>query len=257
MVYRRSLYLQKVPQSVIHLLLKSKFSSFRQSIQKYLLNISFSHRNITNIDTSQLVINQMIALNRTIRPDLKFCQADACNMPEFGDASFSVIVDKGTIDAIFVDDSDSTDEYVQKYWSEMDRVLRVGGRYVIISLLQKHIIAGLLKRFARNNWMFRVVRCIEAEEKTAADSGDKTVMPVFMVIATKFQKLPTQVLEVCMAGDKMIRMNTTEEVSDTVLSIQQAALVCSGLSRSNIAGKLNGNFEDFPFFMVHGKWIKN
>lgn len=206
-------------------------------------SIAFLSRNITNIDTSQLVINQMVAQNRTIRPDLKFLQVDACKMNGFGDASFSVIIDKGTTDAIFTDDSDSTDEYVQKYWSEMDRVLRIGGRYVIISLLQKHIIAGLLKRFAMNNWMFRVVRCIEAEEKTASDSGDKTVLPVFMVIATKFQKLPSQVLEVCMAGDKMVRMNSTDEVSDTVLSIQKAAMVCSGLSRSNIAGKRNANLR--------------
>lgn len=190
----------------------------------------------------------MVAQNRTIRPDLKFLQVDACNMNGYGDASFSVIIDKGTTDAIFTDDSDSTDEYVQKYWSEMDRVLRIGGRYVIISLLQKHIIAGLLKRFAMSNWMFRVVRCIEAEEKTAADSGDKTVMPVFMVIATKFQKLPTQVLEVCMAGDKMIRMNSTDEVADSVLSIQNAAMVCSGLSRSNIAGKLDVN--SFRFYRL-------
>lgn len=192
----------------------------------------------------------MVAQNRTIRPDLKFLQVDACNMNGYGDASFSVIIDKGTTDAIFTDDSDSTDEYVQKYWSEMDRVLRIGGRYVIISLLQKHIIAGLLKRFAMSNWMFRVVRCIEAEEKTAADSGDKTVMPVFMVIATKFQKLPTQVLEVCMAGDKMIRMNSTDEVADSVLSIQNAAMVCSGLSRSNIAGKLDVNFR-ILFVFIH------
>lgn len=192
----------------------------------------------------------MVAQNRTIRPDLKFLQVDACNMNGYGDASFSVIIDKGTTDAIFTDDSDSTDEYVQKYWSEMDRVLRIGGRYVIISLLQKHIIAGLLKRFAMSNWMFRVVRCIEAEEKTAADSGDKTVMPVFMVIATKFQKLPTQVLEVCMAGDKMIRMNSTDEVADSVLSIQNAAMVCSGLSRSNIAGKLSANLR-ILFVFIH------
>lgn len=187
----------------------------------------------------------MVAQNRTVRPDLKFLQVDACNMNGFGDGSFSVIIDKGTTDAIFTDDSDSTDEYVQKYWSEMERVLRIGGRYVIISLLQKHIIAGLLKRFAMSNWMFRVVRCVEAEEKTAADSGDKTVMPVFMIIATKFQKLPTQVLEVCMAGDKMVRMNSIDEVADSVLSIQKAAMVCSGLSRSNIAGKLNANLEIF------------
>lgn len=201
--------------------------------------LPYFHRNITNIDTSKLVINQMLAQNRTIRPDLKFLQVDACNMSDFGDGTFSVIVDKGTTDAIFVDDSEAIDEYIQKYWSEMDRVLRIGGRYIIISLLQKHICAGLLKRFAvnSNNWMFRVVRCVEAEEKTATDGNDKTVLPVFMVIATKFQNLPTKVLEVCMAGDKMIRMSSADDVSETVSSIQKAALICSGLSRSNIAGK--------------------
>lgn len=210
--------------------------SFRHDISPVHFLLGF-YRNITNIDTSQLVINQMIAQNRSVRPDLKFLQADASDMHQFGDGKFSAIIDKGTLDAIYVDGTDAVNDFVQKYWSEMDRVLRIGGRYLIISLLQKHIIEGLLKRFATSNWMFRVVRCIEAEEKTAADSGDKSALPVFMVIATKFQKLPSQVLEVCMAGDKMIRMNSPEEISDTVLGAQKAALVCSGLNRSNIAGK--------------------
>lgn len=175
----------------------------------------------------------MIAQNRSIRPDLKFIQADASNMNQFGDGSFSVIIDKGTLDAIFVDGSD---DFVQKYWNEMDRILRIGGRYIVISLLQKHIIDGLVKRFPLNNWMFRIVRCIEAEEKTTADSSDKSTLPVFMVIATKFQKLPTHVLEVCMAGDKMIRLNSIDEITESVLSVQRAALVCNGLNRSNIAG---------------------
>lgn len=179
----------------------------------------------------------MIAQNRLNRPDLKFLQVDACNMSQFDDAKFSAIIDKATLDALYVDETDTINEYVHKYWSEIDRVLRVGGRYIVISLLQKHIIEGLLKRFALNNWMFRVVRCIEAEEKTADDSNDKSSLPVFMVIATKFQKLPSQVLEVCLAGDKMIRVNSTDEVIESVLSIQKAALVCSGLARSNIAGK--------------------
>lgn len=181
----------------------------------------------------------MMAKNKRVRPDLKYLQADASDMNQFADGSFSVIIDKGTLDAIYVDESDAVNEFVQKYWSEMDRVLRIGGRYMVISLLQKHIIEGLLKRFALNNWMFRVVRCFEAEEKTAENSSDKTALPVFMVIATKFQKLPSQVLEVCMASDKMLRISSIEEVIKSVQSVQQAALVVSGLTRSNIAGKVN------------------
>lgn len=145
----------------------------------------------------------MVAQNRTIRPDLKFLQIDACDMKQFEDGKFSAIIDKATLDAVFVDETDTVNEYVQKYWSEIDRVLRVGGRYIAITLLQQHILEGLLKRFALNNWMFRVVRLIEAEEKTAEESGEKS-LPVFMVIVTKFQKLPSLVLEVCMAGNLTI-----------------------------------------------------
>lgn len=213
-------------------------------------------RNITNIDTSQLVINQMLAQNRSVRPDLKFLQIDACNMSQFADGSFSAILDKATLDAVFADETESINEYVQKYWSEIDRVLRIGGRYIIVSLLQKHIIEGLLKRFALNNWMFRVVRCIEAEEKTTAESNDKSSLPVFMVIATKFQKLPSLVLEVCMAGTKMIRVNSVDEVTEAVLSVQRAALVCSGLTRSNIAGNVK-NFKSYYIrilFSCHFGW---
>lgn len=179
----------------------------------------------------------MLAQNKS-RPDLKFMRIDACDMNHFEDGKFSAIIDKATLDAVYADETDVVSEYVQKYWSEIDRVLRVGGRYIVISLLQKHILEGLLKRFALNNWMFRVVRCIDAEQKTSEESGD-TSLPVFMVIATKFQKLPTHVLEVCMAGDKMIRVNSIEEVVENVLSVQKAALVCSGLTHSNIAGNIN------------------
>lgn len=179
----------------------------------------------------------MLARNKMNRPDLKFIKMDACDMSKFQDGQFSAIIDKATLDAVYVDETDTVTEYVGKYWSEIDRVLRVGGRYIAISLLQKHIIEGLLKRFALNNWMFRVVRCIQAEEKMTEESIEKSSLPVFMVIASKFQKLPSLVLEVCMAGDKMIRVNTVDEVVETILSIQKASLVCNGLARSNIAGR--------------------
>lgn len=199
----------------------------------------------------------MIDQNKIDRPELQFLQVDACEMSRFVDGKFSAIIDKATLDAVLVDKTPDVIEYVEKYWSEIDRVLRVGGRYIIISLLQQHIIENLLKRFAMNNWMFRVVRCIEAEEKTAK-TGDGQSLPVFMVIATKFQKLSAPVLEVCMAGEKMTRLNSCEEVIDAILSVQRAALVCSGLKRSNIAGMNEVSIELYhpsnnvtPRYTVH------
>lgn len=187
----------------------------------------------------------MLDQNKIDRPDLKYLQLDACDMSQFEDNKFSVVLDKATIDAVMVDDSAEIKDYVHKYWSEIGRVLRVGGRYVCISLLQKHIIEAMIEFFAKNNWMFRVVRCIEAEEKTNETSNDGTSLPVFIAIATKFQKLPSLVLEVCMAGDKMVRLLEGSEVVNAVLSVQKAALVCNGLHRGNIAGRLKYNFLDY------------
>lgn len=188
-----------------------------------------------NIDTSPLVLNQMHELNRIDRPDLQFLQIDASDMEKFSDGQFSVVIDKATLDAVLADESAAANEYVQRYWSEIDRVLRVGGRYLCVSLLQKHILEGLLSRFAQNNWMFRVVRCIEAEDKNSEGQSDGSSLPVFMVVATKFKQLPSLVLEICMAGDKMTRLTGTAEVVESVLAVQRAALICNGLQRASIA----------------------
>ena len=41
---------------------------------------------------------------------------------------FSVVLDKGTLDALYTDSSSEVVETVQKMWSQIARVLRVGGR---------------------------------------------------------------------------------------------------------------------------------
>ena len=65
----------------------------------------------------------------------------------FGDSEFSVVLDKGTLDAIMPDSSDETMERVDKMFAEIMRVLRVGGRYVCISLAQEHILNKLTDYF--------------------------------------------------------------------------------------------------------------
>lgn len=213
-------------------------------------------RNIVNIDTSPLVVNQMTEQNKLDRPDLKFLKIDACSMHMFRDGEFTVVIDKATLDAVLVDETDAVNDYVQRYWAEIDRVLRVGGRYICISLLQKHIIEAMIKRFAENNWMFRVVRCHEAEEKSNEKDGSS--LPVFMVIATKFQKLPSLILETCMAGEKMVRLNDAVDVVNAVMSVQETALVCNGLNRGNIADMSEVSIDlyrpenaETPRFTVH------
>ncbi|XP_023014100.2 eEF1A lysine and N-terminal methyltransferase homolog [Leptinotarsa decemlineata] len=188
---------------------------------------------ITNIDISPVVIRQMLSQQEKERVNLKYIQMDALNM-SFTNDEFTVVLDKGTLDAIAPNDSEATLLKVKSYFDEINRVLRIRGRYICISLLQEHILRSILDFFPKNNFMFRVVRCFEAEQK-ASESGENT-MPVFMIICTKFKDLPSKVLEVNLsASEKMQRSETEENVIAQVLNSQNAALICSGLKRSSIA----------------------
>nr|CAD7409038.1 unnamed protein product [Timema cristinae] len=146
------------------------------------------YRNITNIDISPVVVRQMTELHLKTRPTMVFQQMDALDM-SFPNEQFSVVLDKGTLDALMSDTSPETDRKINKLFSEIDRVLRVGGRYVCVSLLQSHILLKLLEFFPSAGWMLRVCRCEEAEQKTA-QAGEGAGLPVFLVVCTKFKKLP-------------------------------------------------------------------
>ncbi|GFG39691.1 hypothetical protein Cfor_05238 [Coptotermes formosanus] len=194
------------------------------------------YRHITNIDISHIVIKQMQDIHGKDRCDMVYQQMDALNMT-FGDCQFSVVLDKGTLDALMPDDSEDVRRKIDKLFHEIDRVLRVGGRYICVSLLQEHILVKLLEFFPTAGWMFRVCRCIEAERKSAR-SGDGAGLPVFVVVCTKFKKLPDvqPILEMCLAGEHIQRVASPEEVTSSVKSLQQSSLVCSKLNRGSVAG---------------------
>jgi len=65
----------------------------------------------------------MIDLNARTRPDMKFLQMDATSM-SFAEESFSVALDKGTLDALFVDDTEDTKAIVERYFKEILRTMR-------------------------------------------------------------------------------------------------------------------------------------
>jgi ubiquinone/menaquinone biosynthesis C-methylase UbiE len=66
---------------------------------------------------------------------------------DFEDSAFSVVLDKGTLDALMVDDSDAVNEDIDKLFTEIGRVLKLGGRYICISLMQDHILNKVLQYF--------------------------------------------------------------------------------------------------------------
>lgn len=139
---------------------------------------------VTNVDISQVVIRQMLSQTEKERQNLKYIQMDVLNM-SFENEEFSVVLDKGTLDALMPDDSAETLGKIHKYFEEIKRVLKVGGRYICISLLQEHILKYILEYFPSNNFMFRIVRCFEAEMK--ASENNENSLPVFIIICTKFK----------------------------------------------------------------------
>ncbi|XP_013147174.1 PREDICTED: methyltransferase-like protein 13 [Papilio polytes] len=189
------------------------------------------YTNITNIDVSEVAIRQMNTTNAA-RSSMRFLHMDALNMT-FENDVFNVVLDKGTLDALMPDDSKETNERIDKYFAEIKRVLKLGGRFLCISLLQTHILNKLVKEFCDKSWMFRIVRCHEAEQKNN-ENGDGNTLPVFVVVATKFKELPKLIIEVCMAGEKMIRLETSQELQDCVKSVQDTAFVTNGLARTNL-----------------------
>lgn len=180
------------------------------------------YKNITNIDISDIVVQQMAAQNCKLRPEMKWLQMDIMCM-EFDDDSFAVVLDKGTLDAVFNDDTPQVHEKVDRMFNEIGRVLRVGGRYICISLSQDHIINKLLAVFPAQGWMFRVHKIVDEE----AENDKAPQFPVFVFICTKFKqngKMP-KILEVCLHGDSIQRVDTMEDVTVAVKEQQQYALI--------------------------------
>uniref|UniRef100_A0A1B6FY48 Methyltransferase type 11 domain-containing protein n=1 Tax=Cuerna arida TaxID=1464854 RepID=A0A1B6FY48_9HEMI len=191
------------------------------------------YKQIMNIDVSGVVIKQMKAKSKN-RPGLEYQRMDATNTT-FVDGEFNVVLDKGTLDAMMPDSSPETLERIDKLFAEVDRVLAPLGRYVCVSLLQHHILLRLATHCSGLGWMLRICRCQEAEHRS--DNSGGFVFPVFVVVCTKLKSLTgtKSVFEVCQSAEQVQRMATVEDTMAAVKTMQDTALVCSGLNRCNIA----------------------
>ncbi|XP_029170441.1 eEF1A lysine and N-terminal methyltransferase homolog [Nylanderia fulva] len=190
------------------------------------------YRNIINIDISHIVIKQMRDINKSARPNLIYEHMDATKMT-YLDEKFNVILDKGTLDALMPDTKETTISTIDKYFKEITRVLRNGGRYICISLLQEHILRKLLSYFPASGFMFRISRCHEAESKARLEDG--SLVPIFVIIATKFVKLTQTVLEIALVDGPPERLSSTDDMVSAILSAQQSALVCNSLYKRSVA----------------------
>lgn len=175
----------------------------------------------------------MTHLHKDQRPDLVFQKMDATHM-DYDDDSFNVVIDKGTLDAMMPDDSSEVVANVNGMFSEVERVLRLGGRYLCISLLQPHILHQIVHWFVDHGWPLRILRCTEVD---ISKNPEDRIFPVFAIIATKFRKMSDMkpVLEISLSSSQghLTRLKTQEDLIGSVRGVQQFAAVRAGMAKGD------------------------
>lgn len=201
--------------------------------------------NITNIDISEIVIKQMSDSNKQ-RTKMKWLRMDVTQL-EFVDGQFSVVLDKGTVDALFTGNEEQIVCLVEKMFDEIEKVLKVGGRFVCISLLQEHILDKILSWFLGRGWMVRICRSLgdNTSDKETAKPPESFNFPVFMVVCTKFRKMlqNEMILEAALYSEKVQRIGI-DEIKQAVQTLQQAAFLKYQISNRIVTGE-NVTFDLF------------
>ncbi|XP_055498232.1 eEF1A lysine and N-terminal methyltransferase isoform X2 [Leucoraja erinacea] len=194
------------------------------------------YQSITNIDISPAVISHMKERNGARRPAMAFAKMDVGQM-EFADSQFQVVLDKGTLDAIMTDESEGTLRKVEEMFGEIGRVLRLGGRFLCISLAQEHIARKAVRYFSQQGWLVRV----HVAGERAEAGGGQFVM--FTFVFTKFKKLPgggQGILEMCGEGgdqEKPLRLESVEQLLEAVKERQRYALLRNHLTKGSSSGE--------------------
>lgn len=140
---------------------------------------------IDNIDISDVVIRQMSARNKVKRPMMTYSKMDLLHMT-YEDACHDCVLDKGTLDAIFSNTDDKTVQSVDQMFAEIERILKVTGRYVCVTLAQEHILRKLLEKF-ECGWLVRVHKVLLGDDKSGSGMGG--ALPVFVFVLTKMARV--------------------------------------------------------------------
>ena len=102
---------------------------------------------------------------------MKWDVMDIMNM-SYTNSQFDCVLDKGALDAIATEDSAATASSVRKMFGEIARVLKVGGRYVCISLAQEHVLGLALDFFVGDSWRIEAWRVPTEEHAGARANGE-------------------------------------------------------------------------------------
>ncbi|KAF4349598.1 hypothetical protein F8388_003782 [Cannabis sativa] len=119
-------------------------------LSEHLYDAGFNQ--ITNVDFSKVVISDMLRRNVRQRPGMLWRVMDITKM-QFEDAIFDVVVDKGGLDALM--EPELGPDLGKQYLSEVKRVLKIGGKFICLTLAEAHVL-GLLFSTFRFGWKMSI-----------------------------------------------------------------------------------------------------
>jgi len=191
--------------------------------------------NITSVDNSEVVIANMNKIHKKKYPGLIYEVKDIMNT-KYPNEKFSAVIDKGTLDALMPDGDVESLKRALEMFDEIKRILKFGGRYICISLLQYHIAKFIFSYFNENGWIIRVCQCTEVE-----DSADFNGQPVFMVVCTKINKIPgaKPVLEWNPDGLINERLDSINDLLEIVIDTQKSVSMCYDLTKCQLEDMSN------------------
>eukprot|EP00927_Polykrikos_kofoidii_P007939 TRINITY_DN13267_c0_g1_i3.p1 TRINITY_DN13267_c0_g1~~TRINITY_DN13267_c0_g1_i3.p1 ORF type:complete len:262 (+),score=51.62 TRINITY_DN13267_c0_g1_i3:194-979(+) len=89
------------------------------------------YTDIVNVDTAEVVIQQMSENNSTDRPLMRWVVGDVTNMSAFPSEGFDIVLDKSLLDTFTC--SVDAKSIIDAYFAEVQRLLRPGGNFLCVS----------------------------------------------------------------------------------------------------------------------------
>jgi ubiquinone/menaquinone biosynthesis C-methylase UbiE len=107
------------------------------------LATQMGQKNVMSIDFEKKVVTDMSSRGVD---GVTYKEMDMTHMG-FEDGSFDFVLDKGSFDALCIDQTKKTKDKCKKYLAEVMRVLDKDGHFVCVSLLQNFVFDALLEFF--------------------------------------------------------------------------------------------------------------
>ena len=121
--------------------------------EKLITKLGVPKLKVDSVDYEENVVKKM---EETKPKDLalSYKYGDCTNLSDTDGDFYHFSIDKGTLDAIAVDDKEATVKLCTAYFNEMIRVLKAkDGVFIIVSLLQPHVLKILLDFFIKQEGM--------------------------------------------------------------------------------------------------------